>query len=231
MNASEIITEVKGILRAAWKTDDGRVVPDADRIKLSGNHGIKFDGTVLYADMSDSTKLVDNYQSAFAAEIYKCFLYASCQAIRSVSGEITAFDGDRVMAVFVGNLKNTNAAKAALRIHYLVDEINKAIKQQYADTAFVLRHCVGIDTSSLLVAKTGIRDSNDLVWVGRAANHAAKLAALNVPGYPTFITEQVYKKLNDSSKYAGSPREDMWEKRTWSEMGTVVYRSSWTWGF
>jgi len=54
------------------------------------------------------------------------------------------------------------------------------------------------------VAKTGIRASNDLVWIGRAANYAAKLSALNEAGYPTLITDAVYKKLNEGSKYAGN---------------------------
>ena len=39
------------------------------------------------------------------------------------------------------------------------------------------KQSVGIDTSELFVARTGIRRANDLVWVGRAANHAAKLSA------------------------------------------------------
>ena len=91
------------------------------------------------------------------------------------------------------------------------------------------RQSVGIDTGSLLVAKTGIRGANDLVWVGRAANYAAKLSGLREGGYATFVTEDVFKKLNEASKYGGNPRRLMWEKLMWSETGITIYGSSWWW--
>jgi class 3 adenylate cyclase len=49
-----------------------------------------------------------NFKDWFAAEIYKSYLISACRIIRDNGGEITAFDGDRVMAVFIGNMKNTN---------------------------------------------------------------------------------------------------------------------------
>ena len=56
-----------------------------------------------------------------------------------------------------------------------------------------MRQSVGVDTSELLVAKTGIRTVNDLVWVGRAANYAAKLSSRLAPA--TQITSDVYDQL------------------------------------
>ena len=98
MKSSEIVTEIKAIFRAAWVRKVGRVVPDVESLALAGNHGVELDGTVLYADMADSTKLVDNFKEEFAAEVYKAYLLAVCRVIRDEGGEITAFDGDRVMA-------------------------------------------------------------------------------------------------------------------------------------
>jgi class 3 adenylate cyclase len=231
MNSSEIIDEVKAILRGTWKRTNGRTVPDTEELTLTGNHGIEISGAVLYADMTDSTALVDRFRDEFAAEIYKAYLLSACRVIRNSGGEITAFDGDRVMAVFVGDGKNSKAAKCALHMNFMVKEVNKAIVAQYPNSTFALSHCVGIDTSQLLVARTGIRQYNDLVWVGPAANYAAKLSAMNEPGYPTFIMERVYKLLNETSKYGGSPRKDMWEKRTWTQTGQTIYRSGWSWSF
>jgi class 3 adenylate cyclase len=231
MTSDEIISEVKAVLRASWKRTKARVVPDTDKIALTGNAGMEVEGTVLYADMSDSTALVDRYKDEFSAEVYKTYLLSACHVIRSEGGEITAFDGDRVMAVFVGSTKNSDAVKCALKLTFIVQEVNKAIRAQYPTATFTLSHCTGIDTSPLLVAKTGIRQYNDLVWVGPAANYAAKLSALHAPGYPTFITERVYKKLLDASKFGGTPRRDMWEKRTWTPSGQVIYRSNWWWKF
>ncbi|MBL0059031.1 MAG: adenylate/guanylate cyclase domain-containing protein [Elusimicrobia bacterium] len=228
MNTGDILKEVDEILSSKWAIREGRKVPEASDIQL-GNDAITLAGTVLYADMSDSTELVNGYKPWFAAEIYKSYLVGACRIIRANGGEITAFDGDRVMGVFVGDQKNTSAAKAALKINFIVRKINDAIKAKFPTTSFILRQKIGIDTSDLFVVRTGIRNSNDLVWVGRAANFAAKMCSINEAGFPTFITEQVFNKLADETKFSGNPRRAMWEKQIWQEFGIVIYRSNWWW--
>ncbi len=228
MTKDEILSEIRSIFVDKWTTREGRVIPDTGDIGL-GNEGVELEATVMYADMADSTMLVDKYNPKFAAEIYKSYLIGSCRLIKNRGGEITAFDGDRVMAVFIGGSKNTSAAKCALQLNKLVQEINILVQSSYPKTVYRLRHSVGIDTSSLLIARTGIRNSNDLVWVGRAANYAAKLSALGDKDFPTFITEDVYTKLAEEAKYGGQPRRNMWEKRIWTAKGLTVYRSNWWW--
>lgn len=230
MTSKEILDEIRTIFSTRWSTRDGRQVPEAEDVRL-GNDAVLIDGTVLYADMADSTGLVNNFKDWFAAGIYKSYLISACRIIRDNGGEITAFDGDRVMAVFIGNRKNTSAAKTALKINFIVKEINSLIKSSYKDTAFQLNQTVGIDTSKLFIARTGIRNANDLVWVGRAANNAAKLCTLGDASYPTHITESVYSALAEEAKFGGNPRRTMWEKRMWTERGIVVYRSNWWWPF
>jgi class 3 adenylate cyclase len=226
--AQEIVAEVKDILATTWKTRKGTKVPEPEDIKL-GNDAVLLDGSVLYADMADSTALVNGYKDWFAAEVYKSYLVAACHVIRNNSGVITAFDGDRVMAVYIGDSKNSSAAKTALQLNWVVAEVNAALKAAYPNSAFQLRHSVGIDTSSLFVAKTGIRNSNDLVWVGRAANYAAKLSGLSEAGYSAFITEPVFSVLSDETKNGGNPKRSMWERSHWQERNITIYKSNWTW--
>lgn len=223
----DLESQVATIFKTAWTERDGTVVPDEASIKL-GNDAVKLDATILYADLADSTKLVDNYRKPFAAEIYKTFLHCAAKIIRAHGGVITAYDGDRVMAVFIGNMKNSTATKTAMKIYGARRNIiQPAIKKQYPSTNFVLNHVCGVDTSPVFVARTGIRGSNDLVWVGRAANYAAKLAAMD-HNYPTWITDAVYKKLSDESKF--SKGVDMWEARSWTAMGgKTIYRSTYYW--
>lgn len=230
MTSKEIIAEINTIFSTKWATRDGRQVPEAEDIRL-GNDAVSIDGTVLYADMADSTGLVNNFKDWFAAEVYKTYLVGACRIIRDNGGVITAFDGDRVMAVFMGNRKNTTAVKAALQINFIMKEINNAIKSAYRDTAYQLNQTVGIDTSKLFVAKTGIRNHNDLVWVGRAANYAAKLCTLGNEDYPIHITESVFSVLSEEAKFGGNPKREMWEKRMWTERNIIVYRSNWWWQF
>jgi class 3 adenylate cyclase len=226
-HGSDLQVEVAAILRSQWSTRDGTTVPETEDLQL-GNDAVKLTGTVLYADIHDSTKLVDGHQDFFAAEVYKAFLHCAAKILRSENGTITAYDGDRVMAVFIGDSKNTSAVRAALKIHYAVGKIvNPAIKTQYPKTEFVLRHTVGIDTSSLFVARTGIRGSNDLVWVGRAANYAAKLTTLP-PEYVTRITKDVFANCHESVRLSSG--KAMWEEMTWSGFNKMtIYRSNYWW--
>lgn len=226
--ADDLKTEVKDIFRTKWKTRDGRKVPEAEDIQL-GNDAVVIDATVLYADMDGSTKLVDGYKNWRAAEVYKAYLHCAAKIIRKEGGVITSYDGDRVMAVFIGGSKNTAAARCALKINYSIEKIiNPVMVDCYPKSTFKeVKQVVGIDTSQLFVARTGIRGSNDLVWVGRAANYAAKLTELS-SATPTWITEDVYDMLHDKSKY--SDGKDMWQRKRWTQMDDkVVYCSSYWW--
>jgi class 3 adenylate cyclase len=225
--SDDLRTEVEAIFREQWTARDGTKVPESEDLKLS-NDAVKLDATVLYADLASSTQLVESRARTFAAEVYKAFLHCTAKIIRAEGGTITAYDGDRIMAVFIGDGKETTAARTALKINDArVKIINPAMKKQYTNTDYELRHVVGVDTSDLFIARTGIRGSNDLVWVGRAANYAAKLCTLT-PDYPSWITATVYNSLDDSAKY--SDGKNMWEARSWTAMNnTTIYRSNWRW--
>lgn len=226
----ELDAEVARIFRAQWSTRDGQVVPEEDDVQL-GNDAVKLKATVLYADLADSTDLVDGYKDYFAAEIYKAFLVCAARIIKAESGVITAYDGDRVMAVYIGGSKNTAAVQTALKIRYAVDEVvNVARRNQYPKNEYFVRHVIGIDTSEVFVARTGVRGANDLVWVGRAANYAAKLAALPETR-STYITEEVFNEMHAKVKFSkNGTGEPMWTPLTWDTLdGRTIYGSSWRW--
>jgi class 3 adenylate cyclase len=225
----DLKSEIGNILRGQWTTRDGTQVPEATDVEL-GNNAIKLTATVLYSDLVESTKLVGSFKDNFAAEIYKCFLRGACRVIQKNGGVITAFDGDRAMAVFLGESKNTQAVGSALEINHVVTEvINPMIKETYPKSTYEVRHAVGVDTSPLFVARTGVRGSNDLVWVGRAANYAAKLCSFRGDGFASWITADVHASMRDSVKYSnGDPSgKPMWEERSWTAQGISVYRSNW----
>jgi class 3 adenylate cyclase len=147
--------------------------------------------------------------------------------IRSEGGVITAYDGDRIMAVFTGSSKNTLAVRAALKINYAVTEIiQPAIKAQYPSKQFALKHVVGIDSTQLRTARIGVRGDSDLVWIGRAANYAAKLTSLSEK--TTWITKSVYDNMNDEVRFSNG--SNMWERRLWTPMNNMeIYCSNYWW--
>ncbi|NGZ88618.1 adenylate/guanylate cyclase domain-containing protein [Duganella aceris] len=220
--------DVQKTFREQWEVQVTSSVPAAEDLRLNSNHAKDLEtATVLYADLNGSTKMVDQYDWRFSAEVYKTFLRCAADIIRAEGGAITAYDGDRIMGIFTGETKNTTAVRCALKITFAVREIiQPALKNQYQGNDFTVGHIVGIDTSRLRTARTGVRGDNDLVWIGRAANYAAKLTS--VPGKTIWITNTVYDAMNDTVKYSNG--QNMWAQHTWNDMDNVtIYGSTYQW--
>lgn len=219
---------VAAIFRDQWVTRKGQSIPEPENLKLS-NDAVEFDrATILYADLAGSTALVDSKIWWFSAQIYKTFLLCAAKIVRSEGGAITSYDGDRIMGIWVGSSQTRPAVRAALKINYAVQKIiNPALALRYASENYKIKQVVGIDTSAIRAARTGVRGGNDLVWVGRAANYAAKLTEINMDAR-TWITEAAYIELQDSEKLsAGRP---MWKRYTWNAKGGIpIFGSIYWW--
>jgi class 3 adenylate cyclase len=222
--------EVRGIFAEQWNIAEGNVVPDPEDLRLSNDARHFERATVLYADLSGSTKLVDGHSWMMAGEIYKAYLACAARIIRSLDGEITSYDGDRIMAVFISNFQTSNAVKCGLQINWAVRNIvNPALKRQYPAQDYTVKQVVGIDTGEIRSARIGVRGGNDLVWIGRAANYAAKLTECR-NDHQTWITQNGYNKLADWAKNGGNPKQSMWKEFNWTQMNNIrVYGSDWTW--
>src|ERR1700746_2791062 len=192
----DLKNETDTIVKNAWTHRDGKVVPEIEDLPLK-NEGVDLQATFLYADLADSTEL-SMLSHEIAAEIFKSYLMGTTRIIRSLGGEVRSFDGDRVMGVFIEGPKNTAAAEAGLKINYFFTQVlAPAFTSFYSHRNLKLTQTVGIDTSKVMVVRSGIRNNNDLVWVGRAPNVAAKLSAIR-EGYATYITKTVFNAMLDT---------------------------------
>lgn len=224
----DLAAEVNATFASQWEVQTTTSVPAPEDLRLNANHAKDLEtATVLYADLDGSTNMVDKFDWTFSAEVYKSYLRCAAQVIRSENGSITAYDGDRIMAIFTGGSKNTSAVRCGLKINYAVCEIIRpALSAQYPSVDFTLKHVVGIDVSRLRTARIGVRGDNDLVWIGRAANYAAKLTTLSDKA--TWITKTVYDQMHDDVKYSNGT--DMWEMRYWTPMNNMpIYCSTYWW--
>jgi class 3 adenylate cyclase len=223
----DLTAEVADTFKNAWTVEETAAVPDPEDLRLNANHAKDLAmATVLYADLDGSTNMVDSKKWEFSAEVYKSYLRCASAIIREEGGVITAYDGDRVMAVSTGGSKNTCAVRCALKINYAaLHIIQPALEKQYS-TEFKFKQVVGIDTSQLRAARIGVRGDNDLVWIGRAANHAAKLASFS--GKATWITKAVFETMNEEVRTSnGMP---MWTEHPWTLMNDApVYASTYYW--
>jgi class 3 adenylate cyclase len=130
--------------------------------------------------------------------------------------------------------RRTNAARCGLNINWF---FNKALtvkfKSFYGDKVggFNFDQTVGIDGSTIHVARAGVHANNDLIWVGRAPNVAAKLSSIRNGTHNTLITKTVYDRLAPESKISNNV--NMWMQLSW-EAGKAygvptIYGSSWEW--
>ena len=110
----DLRAEVRKIFQEQWTTVSSGVVPESVNLELR-NDAVTLNGTVLYADLDRSTELVDTKKSWFAAEIYKTYLVCPARIIESERGAITAYDGDRIVAVYTGKRRNDKAVRPPSR--------------------------------------------------------------------------------------------------------------------
>lgn len=202
---ADLQANVHQFIKTTWTRKEGRVVPEPEAIGL-GNDGIDLaEAVCLYADLADSTVLVDTFSDWFAAMVYKSFLHCATKILLSEGGAVTSFDGDRVMGIFVGPDRFNAGARTALKISWAISQVvTPAIKANWATDSRVqnlqLSHTVGIDASKVFATRTGVRGNNDIVWVGRAPNYAAKLAAWREPRKPIWATETFFNGVTGNAR-------------------------------
>lgn len=230
VNEAFLQDRVDTLFGTAFDEREGKVVPTTADVTLK-NGAVNFDATFLYADLAGSAKLSDACPWTTTAKIIRAFLDCSTRLIVKNGGLIRSFDGDRVMGVFIGDSKNSSAALCGREIHWAVRKIiDPKAKAQFAsirNNDIEIRHCCGVDTGEVRAVRTGIRDSNDLIWIGKAASFSAKLSDVRDVGYHTYISSRVYSRLNDAAK-SGIDGNNAWTSTNFTFAGKAetVYRSN-----
>lgn len=228
----EISRDVQNTIDTQWNKRSGNKIPNTEDIALAGG-AVEIDATFLYADLASSSKMAKELDRRVTAKILKSFLAAVSKLVKHNDGKIVSFDGDRVMGVFYGTSKNSDAVKCALQIKHVVKNVIQVKFENKYDAvrnaSFTINHGVGIDTGTVLAVRGGVRGASDIIWIERAPNLAAKLSDLRVNYYQTFITKRVYDCLHVSSKLCGE--DNMWEERVWTflDESITVYRSRYSW--
>lgn len=226
----DITDDVNKVITTQWSTRSGTTVPSTESVALNGG-AVKLDATYLFADLAHSSKMASQFDKRVTAKILKSFLATSARICRFFGGSIMSFDGDRIMAAYIGGSKNTSAVKAAFGISYAVSEIIRPKfyekYQTVKDAGFHITHATGIDTGEVLVIRAGARGANDLISIGPPPNMAAKLSDLREYPFTSYISKNVYDYSSDSCKIRLNGNSDVWEQRSWDFLGSfkTIYRS------
>lgn len=228
----DLTSAVDGILGKTFEERDGKVIPTSEDIALS-NGAVKLDAAFLYADLAGSGLIAKICPWDTTAKIIRAYLDCAVRIIRAHGGEIRSFDGDRVMGVFIGEYKRSNATKSAMKIYWATRNIIEPEARKRFNSVknndLKIRQACGIDVGATRAVRAGIRNNNDLIWIGKPASFSAKLSDTREHPYCTFISADVYNGLSDEAKFSNGA--NMWEKRTKKFAGTeeTCYRSSYFW--
>ena len=220
---------VEDIYSTNFDVRDGYVVPDTDSVTLKDG-AVRVDATFLYADLAGSSKLAQMCHWTTTAKIIRSYLHCSVKLIRAWHGQIRNFDGDRVMGVFMGAGQHNSATYCAREIDWTVNSvINPRAKTRFTSLSnYRISHCVGVDTGEARAVRAGIRDSNDLIWIGKPPSFAAKLS--DIRDYPSevFISARVYNQLSDDAKRPSGV--SIWTQKTFQFVGNseLVYSTTTT---
>lgn len=139
----DLTSEVQAIFQNNWSETTGRVVPTPSDIGLGKKATLLEQAVVLYADLDGSTNMVDTKKWQFSAEIYKAFLHCAAKIVRAESGDITAYDGDRIMAIFIGDNKYDRAARTGLKLRWAVINIIEPLMKKNTRPILSLRTLSG----------------------------------------------------------------------------------------
>jgi adenylate cyclase len=224
----DIENAVDNVLGTSFTEREGKVVPSTGDV--ANNQAVKINATFLYADLAGSATIWKTCPWDTTAKIIRSFLDSASRIIRAHGGEIRSFDGDRVMGVFIGDYKNTNATRAAREIFWATDQViapkAKAKFNSVKNARLHIKCCVGVDVGDCRAVRGGIRANNDLIWIGRAPSMAAKLSDEREFPYCVFIHKDTYNKLADAEKLFGTTK--IWEARSLTFAGEThsVYRTN-----
>lgn len=230
VNEAFLVDRVTTLFDTTFDGRDGRVVPESSDVALRDG-AVKIEAAFLYADLAGSAKLSKVCPWSTTAKIIRAFLDCATRLIIKHGGVVRSFDGDRVMGIFIGDGKNSAASNCGREIHWAVRNIiqSQAEKkfQSIRNNGIQIRHGVGIDVGEVHAVRSGIRDNNDLIWIGKAASFSAKLSDVRDSPYHTYISSRCFKMLNKAAEFDDEGK-NMWTKATFSFAGEAetVYKTN-----
>jgi class 3 adenylate cyclase len=149
------------------------------RDSLTFSNGFYAKAAALFVDIRRSSSLPTKYAVPKLAKLYRAFV---SEAVAVLDGCDTCDEinivGDGLWGVFEGATKDQIdvVLETAGKISSLIDVLNAKISAHGYDPLYV---GIGLDWGRALIIKTGYLGSgiNDVVYVGKVVNSAAKLCA------------------------------------------------------
>lgn len=189
---------VRSLLHRRPVFAEGRVLPKLDDLAVM--EGRQIEAAFVYTDLASFTKIVATQPVKSSFVLLQAFVELVTRITGHYGGAVVDCAGDRLLSVFHRPAKDYShkpvyqAITAAFWIQTMLRASEDVFAAQGVTTPMV---GIGIDYGSATVGCVGFRNNKRLVFLGKAANNAAKLQDLAGPGetvmsYEAFARRPVY---------------------------------------
>jgi len=229
----EIIQKVKDYMTSQYEVTDANVVPDKQSISFGAKAKKMKHAIVLYADLRDSRGILSDNSHILACRAHKAFLYAASKCIRNESGELRSFNGDSVLAFFMGEDAAKRAVRSAMKIKCAVITIINPILEEKEKKK--LNFGIGIGQGEIMVVKSGVHGEEiyqDLIWIGWPTYHAFEYGNMAKSPRNIWISKNIWNAIKDDNSMIYSNGENMWvysDDHEFSFGKVRVYKTSYYW--
>ncbi|MEA2676618.1 MAG: hypothetical protein QOJ81_759 [Chloroflexota bacterium] len=203
---AELQAMVAEQLAGTYATSTPRTVPLPEAVPL-GKKASLLTATALFMDLRQSSDITNSFRRQTAAKMLKAYFDGAVRIVNGRGGAVRSFNGDGMLALFIGDTRTTDAVRAAMEVEWFVTQIlwprfDRYFNADSASRGAPLKFSVGygIDDGDIYAVKVGIRGTNDVAWVGRCTNTAAKLSGILDFPHNIGITAQGYSRLNKSAQ-------------------------------
>ena len=164
--------------------------------------------SVLFADMRESTKLPEIFNTDQLVKLYRSYIRTIVQAIRYSGGAVRDFMGDGVLAVFIDDEEGKSEDKAVHAARYITTAIDEFLNPVLDQKIKYRISCgIGIHTGDVSLSKVGMKGKEQqddaeneygIAWIGDSTNLACKFSGA-VDCESIFISPSTYIALSNAS--------------------------------
>ena len=183
--------------------EDKDSIPSRDL--LTFENGFYVSAAAMFIDMRGSNALADKHKRPTLAKMYRSFISELIAVLKgNANVDEICIEGDCVWGVFNTPFKKDidGVFSTAARAASLVDVLSyKYKKKGYSE----IEVGIGISYGTTLLIKAGYKGSgiNEVVWLGKLVNDAAKLSSYGnrlSSDREMMISNLFYENLNDGNK-------------------------------
>jgi adenylate cyclase len=162
---------------------------------LQDNESVE--ATVTFIDICDFTSISESEKPDTVVHLLNEYFDIIVKEIIKQNGIIDKFIGDAIMAVFKGDFHLDRSLDACLAIKEAV----RKIKLPFGENEFKPEISIGVNSGTMVSGNIGCKTLKrfDYTVIGDVVNVAARLQGIAGKGQ-IYITEESYKKINESFK-------------------------------